>query len=157
MLRSISALCATALMLTACGPTSHISYSKSGASADSANRAFAECRQEANSLFPVAVFTSSTAGYGGYGGYYGGGAYGAWGGSYIQSTDANAGLRSQHFNDCMTLKGYRAIIHPICTTAQLNGRQYRAVTKPPTSVSPSICAARTKGGGTTLVDLSKPI
>lgn len=156
MLRLPAMSAVLAITLVGCGPTSHISYAKPGTSTDAATRAFATCRQEANALFPAAIFTESTPGYGGYSPYYGGG-YPAWGGSYVRATDANAPLRAQHLGDCMTLKGYTRVIHPICTTAQLGGRQYQPLSKPPTTTSPSICAIRTEGGGSTLIDLTKPI
>lgn len=158
MLRLPATLAILAVTLASCGPTSYVSYSKPGATTDVATRTFAACRQEANTLFPAAIFTQTVPGYGGYGGIYAPpGAYGGFGGSYVQSSDANAPLRAQHLRDCMTLKGYSQVIHPICTTEQLGGRQYQAVAKPPSSASPNICAARTAGGSTTLIDLSKPI
>ncbi|TCL09330.1 hypothetical protein BXY66_1375 [Shimia isoporae] len=155
MLRLSATLAILGIVVSACGPTSLVSYTKPNVSSDTANRNFVECRQEANALFPAAVFTQSVPGYGGYGAFYGG--YPGWGGSYIQARDANEPLRAQHLSDCMTLKGYRQVIHPICTREQLAGRQYQAVSRPPSGASPNICAARTQGGGSTLIDLSKPI
>ena len=158
MLRLPAALVFLAATLSACGPTSYVSYSKPSVSSDTASRSFASCRQEANALFPAAIFTQSVPGYGGYGSIYAPPGYGGgFGGSYVQSSDANAPLRAQHLRDCMTLKGYKQVIHPICTSQQLNGRQYQAVSKPPATSAPNICAARTAGGGSTLIDLSKPI
>ncbi|SFK63794.1 hypothetical protein [Shimia haliotis] len=158
MFRIPAALALIGLTLSACGPTSHVSYTKPNVSNNTANRNFVECRQEANALFPAAIFTESVPGYGGYGGYYGGSPYyPGWGGSYVQASDANAPLRAQHLSDCMTLKGYQRQVHPICTSAQLDGRQYQPVTRPPASAAANICAARTQGGGTTLIDLSKPL
>ncbi|WP_270730548.1 hypothetical protein [Shimia sp. Alg240-R146] len=157
MLRSISAVLVLGVALGACAPTSYVSYSKSGASGDTTTRTFAQCRQEANVLFPAAVFTESTPGFGGYGSIYSGGYGGGFGGSYVRASDANAPLRAQHLSDCMTLKGYRQVVHPICTTAQLGGRQYQTVTKPPSGGSANICAVRTENRTTALIDLNKPL
>ncbi|KPA22649.1 hypothetical protein shim_09360 [Shimia sp. SK013] len=157
MLRSISTVLVFGVALSACAPTSYVSYSKSGASGDTTTRTFAQCRQEANGLFPAAVFTESTPGFGGYGSIYTGGYGGGFGGSYVQARDANAPLRAQHLSDCMTLQGYRQVVHPICTTQQLSGRQYQTVARPPTGGSPNICAVRTENRTTVLIDLNKPL
>ena len=66
-------------------------------------------------------------------------------------------MRAQHMRDCMALKGYRPVTHPVCTNDQLAGRSYRPLSTVPAAPSPTICALRSPDGSTALVDLTKPL
>jgi hypothetical protein len=159
-MRTTIILTITALTLAACSPTSYSGFAKSGVSRETASRDDTACSVEANRLFPAANFTTTvyTGYHGGYGGYVGGrwGYPGYWGGSHVQMRDANASMRAEHRRDCMTLKGYSAVTHPMCTQEQLAGRQFLPVKGAP-KPAPNLCAIRAQGGGVALVDLSKPI
>lgn len=149
------------ISVAACSPTSYSGFAKPGVSRETASRDDTACSVEANRLFPSATFTTTIyggyhGGYGGYAGGYWGGYPGYWGGNHIQTRDVNAGMRAEHRRDCMSLKGYTAVTHPICSDQQLAGRQFTPVTGAP-KPAPNLCAIRAQGGGVALVDLSKPI
>ncbi|SHJ23784.1 hypothetical protein SAMN05444000_106103 [Shimia gijangensis] len=150
-LRVFGALTMVGVLAAGCASTSYQAYVKPGTGVDRVNRDRAECDVEANRLFPSANFPQ-TYPYGTVG-YYGGG----WGGGIgvIHSTDVNAGMRNQHRNQCMRLRGYEPYVFPNCTTEQLAGRSYAPLTRSP-SPSPNICAVTLEGGERALVDLSKP-
>ncbi|WP_422050023.1 hypothetical protein [Shimia sp.] len=161
MRQTVVIFAALTTVLASCAPTTYSGYAKSGVTRETAAYDDTACSVEANKLFPAATFTTTVysgyhGGYGGYAGGYWGGYPGYWGGSHVQVQDANAGLRAEHRSDCMTLKGYTPVTHPICTEDQLAGRQYAAISGAPAPAS-NICALRAKGGGVALIDLSKPI
>lgn len=161
MRQTVVIFAALATVATGCAPTSYSGYAKSGVTRETAAYDDTACSVEANKLFPAATFTTSVysgyhGGYGGYAGGYWGGYPGYWGGSHVQVQDANAGLRAEHRADCMTLKGYTPVTHPICTEDQLAGRQYAAIPGAPAPAA-NICALRAKGGGVAQINLSKPI
>jgi hypothetical protein len=160
-MRTLSIPGVLALTLTACSPTSYSGFAKSGVSRETASRDDTACSVEANRLFPSAAFTTTVYGgyHGGYGGYVGGtwGGYpGYYGGNHVQVRDINAGMRAEHRRDCMSLKGYTAVKHPVCTNEQLAGRQFTPVKGAP-KPAPNLCAIRAQSGGVALVDFSKPI
>lgn len=161
MRHTLLAMTALATALAGCAPTSYSGYAKSGVSRDAAIKDDTTCSVEANRLFPAATFASSvyggySSGYGGYVGGTWGGYPGAWGSNQVHLNDANAGLRAEHRRDCMTLKGYTPVTHPVCTKAQLNGQSYAAVPGAP-KPAPNICAVRTPGDRVALIDLNTPI
>lgn len=148
--------CVVVLALAGCSPTSHQGFAKTNVNYGVASRDDTACRVEANQLFPSATFTTTSPGYGGiYGGFYGGGGWG-FSGSYVHVSDANASLRSEHRRDCMALKGYRAVTHPVCTSAQLDSGNYSPVDGAPLPAE-NYCIASAQGGGRVLIDLSKPL
>ncbi|PSL17338.1 hypothetical protein [Shimia abyssi] len=142
---------ACAVALTACAPTHFSGFVNPGTNVDTVNRDTAECDVEANTLFPAAVFTSTSYG-GGYG--YSPGYWGGWG-STVTARDVNAGMRNNHRTQCMALRGYQPYSFPICTQEQLAGRSYAPLSKSPTP-GPTICVV-TSPNGNMLIDLSKPI
>lgn len=149
-LRFISVFAVFGLVLCGCTSSSYQAYIKPGTGVDRANRDRAECDVEANRLFPSANFpqTYPTGGIGYYGGGWGGGI------SIVHTTDVNAGMRNQHRNQCMRVKGYEPYTFPNCTTDQMAGQSYAPLTRSPTP-SPNICAVTLEGGGRALIDLSK--
>ncbi len=161
MRRVFFATICMASVVAGCAPTSYSGFAKTGVSSETATRDTTECSVEANRLFPAATFTSTV--YGGYSTGYGGYIGGAWGGypgvaggSRVQIRDANAGLRAEHRRDCMSLKGYAPVTHPVCTNEQLAGRSYQQIAGAP-AAAPNICAVRTPNDLVALIDLSKPI
>ncbi|CUH53558.1 hypothetical protein J7382_05020 [Shimia sp. R11_0] len=155
------AMAAAAIAVAGCSPTTYSGFSHPSASRETASRDDTACSVEANQLFPAANFTTTVyggfhGGYGGYAGGYWGGYPGYWGGSHVQMRDANASMRAEHRQDCMTLKGYTPVTHPICTEAQLNGQNYRPISGAP-KPAPNICAIRAQSGGVALVDLNAPV
>lgn len=154
-LRLISSLFLTCVLVAGCTSSSYRAYIKPGAGVERVNRDRAACDVEANRLFPSANFPN-TYPYGTLG-YYGGGWGGGWGYGIgvVHTTDVNAGMRNQHRDQCMRLKGYEPYTFPNCTTEQLAGRSYKPLTRSP-KPSESICAVSLEGGGRALVDLSKP-
>lgn len=151
-LRIIGALAISGLILSGCASSGYQAYIKPGIGVDRANRDRAECDIEANRLFPSANFpqTYPTGNIG----YYGGGWVGGIG--IVHTTDVNAGMRNQHRNQCMRVKGYEPYTFPNCTTDQMAGHSYAPLTRSPTP-SPTICAVKVEGGGRTLIDLSRPL
>lgn len=159
-MRTIAIMVSVGLTVSACSPTSYSGYAKSGVTREAAAYDDTACSVEANQLFPAATFTTNVYGgyHGGYGGYVGGtwGYPGYYGGSHVQMRDANASMRAEHRRDCMSLKGYRPVTHPICTDDQLSGRQFSPVKGAPMP-APNICAIRAQSGGVALIDLTKPL
>ena len=161
MRQTLVLFAALTTVVASCAPTTFSGYAKPEVSRETAALDDTACSVEANRLFPAANFTTTVysgyhGGYGGYAGAYWGGYPGYWGGSHVQIRDANASMRAEHRRDCMTLKGYKAVTHPICTSEQLNGRSYAAVPGAPIP-APNICALRAQGGGIALIDLNKPL
>ncbi|WP_299350511.1 hypothetical protein [uncultured Shimia sp.] len=151
-LRFLSVLTVSALILTGCTSNSYQAFLKPGASVDRVNRDRAECDVEANQLFPAAnwpnTYPTATVGYWG----------GGWGGGIgiVHTSDVNSGMRNQHRNQCMRIKGYEPNTFPRCTSEQLASGSFAPITRSP-QPSPSICAVTLEGGGWTLIDLSKPL
>lgn len=151
-LRFISAFVISSAVLAGCSASGYQVFLKPGAGVDRVNRDRAECEVEANRLFPSANFPN-TIPYGTLGYYGGGWGYGV---GIIHTTDVNAGMRNDHRNQCMRVKGYEPYVFPVCTSEQLAGGSFAPLIRSP-KPSPTICAVTVEGGGRALIDLSKPL